>query len=75
MPVIVFEGRKLKKEQKEELIRGFTEVAHRVTGIPKEAFTVFLKENEPDNVGVGGEPLSKRLLKQEKTPGRSTGGT
>jgi 4-oxalocrotonate tautomerase len=61
MPVIVFEGGRLSREQKEELIRGFTEVAHRVTGIPREAFTVLLKENEPDSVGVGGEPLSKRL--------------
>lgn len=61
MPVIVFEGGKLTREQKEELMRGFTDLAQRVTGIRREAFTVLIKENEPDNVGVGGEPLSKRL--------------
>ncbi|MEM2866827.1 MAG: 4-oxalocrotonate tautomerase DmpI [Candidatus Hadarchaeales archaeon] len=64
MPVIVFEGRKLTKEQKEELIRGFTDLAQRVTGLPREAFTVFIKENELDNIGVGGEPLSRRLKNQ-----------
>ncbi len=60
-PVMVFEGRKLAKEQKEELMKGFTDLAQRATGLPREAFTVFIKENELDNIGVGGEPLSRRL--------------
>ncbi|RLG72700.1 MAG: 4-oxalocrotonate tautomerase [Thermoprotei archaeon] len=61
MPVIIFEGPKLTVEQKEELIKLFTSAAEKVTGIKREAFIVLIKENEPDNIGVGGEPLSKRL--------------
>lgn len=60
MPVITFEAGKLTKQQKQELVRDFTETASRVTGIPKEGFYVFLKENERDNIGVGGVLLSDK---------------
>lgn len=60
MPQIMFEGPRLERTQKADLVREFTEVAHRVTGIRKEAFVVFIKENEPDNIGVGGVLLSDR---------------
>lgn len=58
MPVITFEIAKLKKEQKTQLIEEFTESASRITGLPAEGFYVFLKENEADNVGIGGKMLS-----------------
>ena len=60
MPVITFEAASLSKEQKRELAKGFTEVAARITGLPKAGFYVFLKENSLDNVGVGGQRLSDR---------------
>lgn len=59
MPVITFESTNLSKEQKKTLVKEFTEIASKVTEIPKEAFYVFLKENEFDNVGVGGTLLSE----------------
>ncbi|ADC65163.1 4-oxalocrotonate tautomerase family enzyme [Ferroglobus placidus DSM 10642] len=59
MPVIIFEGPKLSREQKSELVEKFTEIASNVTGIGREAFVVLIKENEPDNVGVGGKLLSE----------------
>ncbi len=59
MPVIIFEGPGLSGEQKGELVREFTEIASRITGIGREAFVVLIKENEPDNVGVGGKLLSE----------------
>ena len=58
MPVIIFEGPRLTAEQKEELVRQFTVLASKVTTIPERAFTVLIKENDPQNVGVGGELLS-----------------
>ena len=61
MPVITFEYSKLTKEQKEKLIEEFTNTAAEITGIPKEKFYVFLKENELDNIGVGGVLLSQIL--------------
>lgn len=58
MPVITFEAAKLTKEQKQILVKEFTETAARVTKLPEEAFYVFLKENELDNVVVGSDSLA-----------------
>lgn len=60
MPVITFEAAQLNKQQKAQLVKEFTESASRITGIPEAGFYVFIKENEGDNVGVGGRLLSER---------------
>lgn len=60
MPVITFEAAALNKDQKRELVKGFTEVASRVTGLPEAGFYVFLKENSLENVGVGGQLIADR---------------
>ncbi len=59
MPVIKLDGPKLSKEQKAELIKEFTASASKITNIPADKFTVYIKENEMDNIGVGGEMLSE----------------
>lgn len=61
MPLIIFEGPKMPKEKKRELVRLFTEAASRVTGIRKEVITTVIHENDKDNIGAGGELLSDRL--------------
>ena len=61
MPVIIFEGPPLGRDRKAEMVRSFTDAAHRATGIPREAIIVLLHTNEKDNVGVGGELLPERL--------------
>lgn len=58
MPAITVEAAKLTKEQKTQLIAELTESASRIMGMPKEIIFVFLKENEPDNIGAGGLPIS-----------------
>ncbi|HHV70996.1 MAG TPA: 4-oxalocrotonate tautomerase [Clostridia bacterium] len=63
MPVIYVEGPKMNKEQKEELIKTLTEKSAQILNLPTQAFTVVINEHDPDNVGVGGELLSKRLAK------------
>lgn len=60
MPVIKLEAGKLSKEQKRELIKEFTDSASKIMNIPEEAFVVILKENDADNIGVGGKALSDR---------------
>jgi len=60
VPVITLETAKLSKEQKSQLVKEFTESASKITGIPKQAFNVILKENELDNIGVGGKLLSDK---------------
>ncbi len=64
MPTIQFDGPKMSREQKADLVASFTEAASRVTGMPKHAFVVYMRENDPENVGVGGELLLERLKKQ-----------
>lgn len=60
MPVITFEAGKLNTDQKRQLVKEFTEIAEKVMQIPEQAFFVFLKENEMENIGVGGALLSER---------------
>ena len=60
MPVITLEAASLTTEQKRLLISEFTESAAKILGMPKEHFYVFLKENNPDNVGAGGALLSDK---------------
>jgi len=65
MPVIIFEGGgKMDKDKKGELIRELTDAAVRVTGIGAPAFTIYIHENEHDNIGVGGELLTDILKRQ-----------
>ena len=66
MPVIIFEaGNKLDLEKKRELIRELTNAAVKVTGIGAPAFTIYIHENEHDNIGVGGKLLTEILAKQK----------
>ncbi|MCF0154556.1 MAG: 4-oxalocrotonate tautomerase family protein [Veillonella sp.] len=65
MPMITAEVAKVTDEQKQQLIEGFTNVAHEVLGFPKPVFYVLIKENDPDNWGVGGERLTSILAKRE----------
>lgn len=60
MPVITLESRALTKEQKAQLIKEFTATAARIMNRSEDAFIVYLKENDSDNVGVGGVMLSEK---------------
>ncbi|AEM77630.1 4-oxalocrotonate tautomerase [Thermoanaerobacter thermohydrosulfuricus] len=60
MPFITIEGPdNLSKETKAKLISELTKAASQVLNIPINAFSVIIKENNPDNIGVGGTPLSE----------------
>jgi len=60
MPIITFDGGKLTKEQKAQLAKEFTDSAQKTTGIHREAFVVIIRENEAENIGVGGVLLPDR---------------
>jgi 4-oxalocrotonate tautomerase len=64
MPTIFFYGPKLEKEKKRELVRSFTKKASELTGIDEAAFVVYLRNSDPEDVGVGGELLEDRHKKQ-----------
>lgn len=54
MPSITMELVKMSKEKKAQLVKEVTEATARATGIAPQGIFVFIKENEPENVGVGG---------------------
>lgn len=58
MPVITVEAAALNKNQKEQMAKEFTEAAVKVMKISKDNIFIFIKENSPDNICVGGELLA-----------------
>ena len=66
MPTIFFYGPKLDKEKSRTMIKSFTETASQLTGINKSAFVVYLRESSHENVGVGGELLEDRKLREKQ---------
>jgi 4-oxalocrotonate tautomerase len=60
MPAITIEAAKLSKEQKRELVTEITKIASEIMNVPEQAFMIFVKENELDNIGFGGKLLSER---------------
>ena len=59
MPTISVDGPPIKDlASKRALVKGLSEVAARVYGIPH--ITVLIRENPPENVGVNGELLVDR---------------
>lgn len=66
MPVITVYCPILDVEKKRELVKGFTEIASNVMGIPKEVFVVLINENPHEN--VGGTSLADREKGCEEAP-------
>ncbi len=59
MPIVTMENAgKLTKEQKNELIKKFTQVVSEVTGKNEKAVYVHLDEVPRENFGVGGKSLN-----------------
>lgn len=60
MPVIKLESGKLTKEQKSRLAKEFTKSASEIMKVPEQSFIVLIKENDADNIGLGGTLLSDK---------------
>lgn len=55
MPLITYEGLKLNNNQRKSLIKEFNEAACRfINNIPKQAYYVFIRDHQDENIGVGG---------------------
>ncbi|NLY93867.1 MAG: 4-oxalocrotonate tautomerase family protein [Myxococcales bacterium] len=54
-------------EQKAELIRGATDLLHRVLDKPPSSTYVVIEEIDTDNWGVGGESLTVRRARTSST--------
>lgn len=60
MPIITIESPQINKDKKRQLVRELTKAASSIIQLPEAAFTVIIRENDHDNVGVGGSLLSDR---------------
>jgi 4-oxalocrotonate tautomerase len=61
MPNIQVEGPVLKDvDKKRILVQELTDAATKAYGLPREAIVVLIKENSPENVGVGGKLIIDR---------------
>lgn len=61
MPIISVEGPKVADVEKKRLFaRELSEVAARYYDMPAEKIILLIKENEPENVAVGGELIADR---------------
>jgi 4-oxalocrotonate tautomerase len=59
MPIISWEGGKLSKEQKKDLIQKFTEVAVEITKVPAKFYSVVIREQQDENLGFAGETVEE----------------
>ena len=67
MPVLIYEGSELNQSQREELIKGLTDVACKVIpDIPEEAYYVFIRDYPVEKIGVGGLVLPDYLANLRK---------
>ena len=61
MPNICIEGPIIKDlEKKRVLVEQLTDAAVKAYGLSREAIVVLIKENPPENVGVGGKLIIDR---------------
>lgn len=61
MPNITIDGPVIEDvEKKRNLVKEMTDAATKAYGLPQEAIVVVIKENSPENVGVGGKLIIDR---------------
>ncbi len=65
MPLISVEAVHPTKEQKEKLIAELTKKASEILNVDEKFFYVLVKENDLDNWGVGGKPLTQFMAEQK----------
>lgn len=64
MPSVIINGPKIEDvEVKRVLVREITDALEKAYKIQREAYHVIIKENLPENVGVGGELIVDRIKK------------
>jgi len=66
MPYISIESGRLTIEQKEKLISKLTEVSSEIINIPKDFFSVTIKELDDLNFGIGGKSIDKIKAEYKK---------
>ena len=69
MPTITVEGPPIKDlDSKRQLVKEMTEAATKAYRLPREIIVVVIRENPPENVGVGGQLIIDRRRKKQAEP-------
>jgi len=63
MPIITASGPHLTTEQKRTLAEKLTDAACAVYDRPREMIIVIIRENDPENVAIGGVTVAERQAK------------
>jgi 4-oxalocrotonate tautomerase len=63
VPIITASGPHLSVEQKRKLAEKLTDAACSVYEHPRESIIVIIRENDPENVAVGGKLVRDRQAK------------
>ena len=64
MPNVVIDGPKIEDlEVKRQLVKDITDALEKAYKISRDAYVVVIKENSPENVGVGGTLIIDRMRK------------
>ena len=64
MPNAIIDGPPIKDlEVKRVLVKEITDAMEKAYKIPREAYVILIKENLPENVGVGGKLIIDRETK------------
>jgi 4-oxalocrotonate tautomerase len=70
MPTITVEGPPIKDLDRKRALTGeITDAVEKAYGLPKQALTVVIKENPPENVSVGGELLCDLIERRRSGEG------
>lgn len=68
MPTAVIDGPPVGDlDKKREFVKAMTDAMEKYYGLPRNVYTVVIKENAPENVGVGGELICDRVGKSKET--------
>ena len=64
MPSVIIEGPNIDDiEVKRVLVKEVTDALEKAYKLPREVYVVLIKENPPENVGVGGKLILDRKKK------------
>ena len=67
MPSVIIDGPKIDSLKiKRVLVREVTDALEKAYGLPRDIYVVLIKENSPENVGVGGRLVLDKIDRSAK---------
>ena len=61
MPNVMIDGPEIDVEIKRTLVKEITDALEKAYKLPRDVYVVLIRENKPENVGVGGSLILDRI--------------